>query len=80
MEPCKQEKNVIEMQTYISYNKEAMQRIEKAIEELKHDIKEWFEIQERKFAWKWVEKILIFVWTTIGTILICSIMYLIIKK
>lgn len=77
---CLQEKSIIEIQTYILYNKEAMHRIEKSIEELKENIKEGFAKQEERYAWKWVEKILIFIWATIWSILLGAIMYLIINK
>ena len=42
--------------------------------------KELLEHLETKFAWKWTEKILIFVWTGIWIALIWAIMALILKN
>lgn len=35
---------------------------------------------ESKFAWKWTEKILIFIWSAVGIAIVGAIMTLIIKK
>lgn len=41
---------------------------------------ELFEKLETRFAWKWTEKVLIFIWTSIWIALIWAIMALILKK
>lgn len=67
-------------ETDIALINKSMQNIEKKVDEWFSDIKQELKEMKNSFAWKWVEKVLIWVWITIWTPIIWALIYLVIKR
>lgn len=60
--------------------KDHMEKEEKHMEEEEKSMRSIIESLDKKYAAKWTEKVLVFVWSSVGTCIIWALMYLIIKK
>lgn len=74
IDKAKEEHN--SLKNTLALNTQAMTNIEKGIQEIKDELKE----MRNSFASKWVEKVMVWAWWVIWTIILTSLMYLIIIK
>ena len=73
------QKNMIKMQTDISYIKEALDENKAQHKEIMDKMEDWIKASEKRFAGRWTEKIIIWTGIGIGGALIVAFMNLIIK-
>lgn len=78
--PCNQGETIATLRANLNNMNNNIKEIKESIKEINLKFDSLIETNDKKYASKWVESMLVFVWMAVWWTIITAIMYLIIEK